>query len=760
MEICMLKKLSVTPFVLAILATLAGCGGGSVEVGQPRLLASIVQATETELAANTPVHIAIPLKLNNQDKLDKYIEEIQTPGSRHYKESLTPAEIAEKYGPNKGQVTAVTAFLNAKGFTNIKVAENSLLIEADASSGIAASAFETKLAKFTLADGTPAFANTTPVKVPGNLSGIIHAVLGLDTVARFKVHSVARLAAPQGQGATPYFVAGVVGHNPTEYRTIYNTGSTPSASGVSVGIIGWGDMTQTLADLTTFAQQNGITPPNISVGYAGGQGTDTSSTVEWNIDSQAILAMAGATGVMRFYVAQTATYSDLAGAINAAVTANGPKVINMSFGLCESSTAGYDNFEGYFKVGIAQGQTFVAASGDTGSVSNGCTGTSVSYPASSKYVVAVGGTSLNTDANGGYVSETAWSGSGGGASVWHAIPTWQAIVPLLSGTNNRGMPDISFVADPNSGISIILNGQIAKFDTGETKRFGGTSLAAPLFVATWARVLSQCPTAGFAAPSLYAYRNLHQSMFNDITSGSNGAFSAAAGWDKVTGWGTPNVANLYATVCPTGAEYYALVEQIYMAYVRRPIDPSGLVNITATLRAANAPRDLAGLQAAYATNTSVRTLLDGLQGSGESQSVYPTSTLSSYVTAIFQTLVNRAPTSTELSTYVNGVSNSSIPIANLPLTIMANLAAPNAALLDRMILGNKSAVASNFTSTLTPTNASYYSGSTASNTAKNMLAGVNYSSSAGVGDNDQPTYVSSLQATVNTTIADIVAGIP
>jgi hypothetical protein len=72
MEICMLKKLSVTPFVLAILATLAGCGGGSVEVGQPRLLASIVQATETELAANTPVHIAIPLKLNNQDKLDKY----------------------------------------------------------------------------------------------------------------------------------------------------------------------------------------------------------------------------------------------------------------------------------------------------------------------------------------------------------------------------------------------------------------------------------------------------------------------------------------------------------------------------------------------------------------------------------------------------------------------------------------------------------------------------------------------------------------
>lgn len=360
----MFKKLSVMPLFSAVLAiSIAGCGGEvGVEVGQPRLLASIVQSTETELAPETPVHIALAMNLNNQDKLDKYIEEIQTPGSRHYRESLTRAEIEEKYGPNKGQVTAVTAFLKAKGFTNIKVAGNNLLIEADAPASVAASAFQTKLAKFSLPDGTSAFANTTAIKVPENLGKIIHAVLGLDTVTRLKTHHTSLVSSKQFSTVGTYAVAGVVPHNGVDYRSIYNTGSTPTAAGVSVGIIGWGDMTQAVADLQTYAHQNGLNAPNITVAYAEAQGTDTSGTIEWNIDSQAILAMAGATGTMRFYATQSHTLADLAVSVNLAVQVNGARVINMSFGVCEFNN--YDPMGNYFKVGVAQGQTFVASTGD------------------------------------------------------------------------------------------------------------------------------------------------------------------------------------------------------------------------------------------------------------------------------------------------------------------------------------------------------------------------------------------------------------
>src|SRR5581483_2011280 len=188
----------------------------------------------------------------------------------------------------------------------------------------------------------------------------------------------------------------------------------------------------------------------------------------------------------------------------------------MSIGGCETGwlTATTDSIIG---VGVSQGQTFFVSTGDTGSTAYGCTTTSVEYPASSKYAIAVGGTTLYTNGTT-YVSETAWSGSGGGISKLESIQTWQSSIPLLAGKGARGTPDFSFDADPSSGALIIVNGKQAGW--------GGTSLAAPLFTATWARMLSSCYLTAQAGQILYGVRQSYPTYFRDITSGSNGAYSA------------------------------------------------------------------------------------------------------------------------------------------------------------------------------------------------------------------------------------------
>ena len=110
--------------------------------------------------------------------------------------------------------------------------------------------------------------------------------------------------------------------------------------------------------------------------------------------------------------------------------------------------------------------TFLASAGDSGAPAL--------YPAFSPNVVAVGGTSLTmTGTPAVYQSESVWSGGGGGVSTQEPKPAYQSSVPLLAGTANRAAPDVSFLADPNTGVYIYDSYNGGWFE------IGGTSLAAP-----------------------------------------------------------------------------------------------------------------------------------------------------------------------------------------------------------------------------------------------------------------------------------------
>lgn len=546
---------------------LAGCGGGdddastSVAAAQTGRL-SALRATgnvvsAAPMSATAPVHVALVLKLNDEAGLSHFLQEARTPGSARFGAVLTSAQIAAQYAPTAEQVATVKTYLGSKGFTNIKVADNKMIVEADAPAGVISGVFQTSLVPVAMADGTSSHINTAPETVPDAISGVVQGVLGLDTATRVHPNFVraSNAAAAPTANASPTTSAVTVGHNPTEFPGIYSVGSAPTAANTTIGIIAEGDVTQPVIDLAMFESNNQLPAVPVSVIKAGTPSADTSANMEWSLDSQTIVGMSGRVKQLNFYVASSFSWSDMAVAINRAVSDNTARVINMSIGGCENwaPTASIDTL---FQLAAAQGQTFSVSSGDSGSVAYGCTGTSVQYPASSPYVVSVGGTSLYTNGNGSYAGETAWSGSGGGSSGFEPIPSWQSKVSALKGRSFRGLPDLAFDADPDSGAQIIVGGQLVTV--------GGTSLSAPLFSATWARMLSgSCAThLGFAAPTLYSAQATTPSTFRDITNGSNGAYSAGVGWDFVTGWGTPNVSVLYSAICvPTAPIYGGVINE-------------------------------------------------------------------------------------------------------------------------------------------------------------------------------------------------------
>jgi kumamolisin len=152
----------------------------------------------------------------------------------------------------------------------------------------------------------------------------------------------------------------------------------------------------------------------------------------------------------------------------------------------------------------------------------------------------VGGTTLTVTSSNAWSRETAWSGGGGGASDVFPIPSRQTPVQKSQGGGDRQVPDVSALANPSPGVSI--------HSQGSWGQVGGTSAAAPEWAGFAALYNQQASAAGksvlgFANPVLYAADG---TGFHDITSGSNGAYSAAAGWDFATGWGSYNAATLAA----------------------------------------------------------------------------------------------------------------------------------------------------------------------------------------------------------------------
>jgi kumamolisin len=153
-------------------------------------------------------------------------------------------------------------------------------------------------------------------------------------------------------------------------------------------------------------------------------------------------------------------------------------------------------------------------------------------------VIGVGGTSLTLTSRGAVAHETGWANGGGGVSKFFDRPSWQKAKGAPK-SKKRLVPDVSLVADPETGAFLIL--------AGKATQIGGTSWSAPV----WAAFCALCNEARqkakkdplpFLNPALYKLAGT--SAFRDINAGSNGLYSAHTGFDLVTGLGVPSVKNL------------------------------------------------------------------------------------------------------------------------------------------------------------------------------------------------------------------------
>jgi subtilase family serine protease len=172
----------------------------------------------------------------------------------------------------------------------------------------------------------------------------------------------------------------------------------------------------------------------------------------------------------------------------------------------------------------------------------------VSYPASSPYVIAVGGTDLFTNNNYTYDYETGAEFSGGGVSAFETSPFWEDTAVPSAAAGMRGLPDTAMCGEPNFCGAIIFTGADPATGSGSTSTccVGGTSLSSPLAMAAWGRVESQQENSlGFAGPLMYelssgAVPGPGQTIlyFNDVVAGPNGTYQATPGWDYVTGLGS------------------------------------------------------------------------------------------------------------------------------------------------------------------------------------------------------------------------------
>ncbi|MDX6210040.1 MAG: kumamolisin, partial [Frankiales bacterium] len=356
----------------------------------------------------------------------------------------------------------------------------------------------------------------------------------------------------QGSLMTPMSAQPLTG---SDFRTSYQASSAAPAPGSSTPVIatlqfsGWD-----ASELDTYASLAGLPTP------AAGQYTpvsiDGASTTlddgfdgsgEVALDQESIYSTNPYAAQRAYFVTNGSGQGELDAYYRIAadaLTSSSIVALSVSWGRCEQTHEPYvallHNAIAWL---AATGVTVFASSGDDGTLcTDGSTG--VNYPASDPLVTAVGGTSLDLVGP----QETAWSGSGGGLSLFPR-PTYQAVD--RPGATTRAVPDIAADADPYTGFDVF-------HDSGDGLgpgpwTYGGTSLASPVSAALLtAELASRGLTNGGVGDIHSALYSAPTTSFRDIVSGSNG-YPAGVGYDMVTGLGAPN--------------WHALVDQLVQAPV-------------------------------------------------------------------------------------------------------------------------------------------------------------------------------------------------
>ena len=507
--------------------------GREIPKPAPTLAQAINKATDLGPAGpSTIVHLSFGLKVRNPDLLGSLLASGQT---------ISPAAYAADFAPDPALVGRAVTTLNAAGLSAGWRAPSSL-IAADGPAPVAASLLSVEINSYRLPDGTLFYAARDQPRLPAVLTPVISNVSGLDDYRR-----------AHGYAVRP---GGLI---PTDVLSFYNIQALRDA-----GLDGAGqtimlpeiDDLPNMSDLDKFASKFGLPPfaSVLTVKRDPSWGTPEKPQGETALDLEIIHSVAPMAKLVVYLSAPDFGHGERA--FDQMVTDHLGSVISESLGSCEPDTpSGARNvYASIQDRAVVLGISHFVASGDNGAYTCGLDQEAAgSFPSTLPTVTAVGGTSVFESASGVYYKEYAWgspldqSGSGGGASQFYAIPSYQKNEAKSAGKGQRQVPDVSADADPSTGFHIIFG--------GHDGQAGGTSAATPLWAATVALINQDLKKkglreVGFANPALYWMGEnagrLSPQPFHDVSAGNNLGFDAATGWDFATGWGSMDAAALDA----------------------------------------------------------------------------------------------------------------------------------------------------------------------------------------------------------------------
>jgi kumamolisin len=478
--------------------------------------------------AATQVYLNLGLKGRDPERLAALLSAGQTVG---------PADYESEFGPNPVLAQAAVALLRGRGF-HVTWSPSSGLIAVDGPAPAAASLLHVAINNYRLANGTTFYASLDQPRIPAQLAGIVGSVTGLDNYTKAFSHAV------RPGGLTPTDVLAFYNMSPLRNQGLDGSGQTIVLPEI--------DNLPNLNDLDKFAKKFGLPPfePLLTIKRDPDWGTPEAPAGETVMDLEIIHEIAPNAKLVIYLAGPQLALADRA--FDQMVTDRLGSIISDSIGQCEAGVpSGHRNLVATIEDrAVAQGMSHFVASGDLGAY--GCgdgTTLSVDFPSALPNITAVGGTTAFQAVDGKYFKEMAWngpiegSGTGGGASRYYSLPSYQSGVARSAGHGMRQVPDVAGDADPASGFSFIFQGQ--------SGQGGGTSAAAPLWAGTLALINQDLKKkglreAGFANPALYWMgqnsSKLPAPPFHDVTSGNNLADDAGPGWDFATGLGSMDAA--------------------------------------------------------------------------------------------------------------------------------------------------------------------------------------------------------------------------
>jgi hypothetical protein len=634
--LCLLMAVVLLPAVASSAAT----NGASVTALKPIVI--LRRAVVPQLAPGTirlgkllpkaRLHLEITLRLPDPRGLEQFVSAVSDRSSPLFHHFLTKGAFARTFGPPLAEVHQVASVMRGLGLEVDSVASDHLSVEVSGDAQAVEAAFHTQIGLYRLPGGRLAYANNKAPMLPAAIASHVETVVGLNDLLR--PHSLVAKAPNRPESATAqvpavsHTLSGTTGPSPCaaaskaasyhgsftanqlashyEMTGLYNLGDY--GQGVRIGLI---EFEPNLAsDISAYASCYGISP---SVTYHGGGVGKGAGAGEAALDIEDVIGLApkAAIDVWQGSGSGSSSYQTYSDAISKDVD----QVISTSWGLCERDVvaeAGISYLaseKALFEQAAAQGQSVLAAAGDSGSTdcysdpgSSYPSSLSVDDPGSQPYVVSVGGTSIRP------TGETTWSDSagagGGGVSLYSCMPVYQdqPSIPGLSNINSvrdtancssaspgalrRQVPDVSADADPYTGYTI--------YHSGQWVSIGGTSAAAPLWAAVAALVDASpfCADygsgpAGVQPVGLYRTASTHESYIyrssavvpealHDVTVGTNdfrtsgyvgGLYPAGPGYDMASGLGTPVVSGLNTMGKPS-TFYPGLAALMCFAYAK------------------------------------------------------------------------------------------------------------------------------------------------------------------------------------------------